>query len=155
MGRIVEFNANNWEQIHSFNAAAGIISENSHVPIPFSEASTFLESDIIAVYVNTTIPDGRRWRWGGYLERNFRSGLTVGGLNDAAGEPRSMYIGRITTIFFPKITAQYSLRFYFPTWFRSVQLLAWQYTGRDDNSTDIALAQEFANINFKLDQMLG
>lgn len=155
MGRIVEFNSANWDSIHSFSATAGKAGENSHIPIPPTEAPILLNSDIIAVYVNTAVPDGRGWRWGGFLERRFQSGLTVGGLTDAAGEPKSMYIGKITTIFFPKVTAQYSLKFYFPRWFKSVSLSCWQYTGVDDDTTAVSHALEFANLNFKLDQLLN
>jgi hypothetical protein len=155
MGRSVEFNASNWQQILFFSATAGRVGENSRVPIPPRDSFTLIESDIIAVHVSTTVPTGRRWRWGGTVEQRFRTGLTVGGTTDAAGEPKNMYIGAITTIFFPRITAQYSLRFHIPRWFDNVQVTAWQYTGPDDDLTDITLAQEFSNINFKLDQLLG
>ncbi|AFZ56910.1 hypothetical protein H6G54_12095 [Anabaena cylindrica FACHB-243] len=155
MGRVVNFNAANWESILNFSATAGQVGESAYIPIPPTESPIFLESDIIAVYVDTTVPNGRNWRWGGYVEQRFQSGLTVGGTNDSAGEPKSIYISRITTIFFPPITAQYSLKFYFPRWFKDVNLTCWQYTGVDDVVTDITLAQEFSNINFKLDQLLG
>jgi hypothetical protein len=154
MGRVVEFNAANWESIYNFSATAGILSENTYIPIPPTQAPIFLESDIIAVYADTTVPNGRKWRYAGYVEQRFQSGLTVGGNTDAAGEPKNMWVGKITTIFFPVITAQYSLKFYFPNWFKDVSLQVWQYTGVDDVKTDIVLAQEFANLNFKLDQLL-
>jgi len=155
MGRKVEFNALNWENIYSFSATAGKLSETTYIPIPPTQTPIFLESDIIAVYVNTNVPDGKHWRWGGFLEQRFTSGLLVGGGTDAAGEPKNMWIDKITTIFFPKITAQYSLKFYFPKWFKNVELQCWQYTGIDDTDEKILMVEEFANINFKLDQITG
>ncbi|MTJ11845.1 hypothetical protein FJR11_04385 [Anabaena sp. UHCC 0187] len=153
MTRNVSFTAQNWESIYTFNATAGILSENTYIPIPPATAPIFLESDIIAVYVNTDVPDGRNWRYGGFVEQRFTSGLTVGGSADAAGSPHNIYINKITTLFFPPITAQYSLKVYFPKWFKSVELQLWQYTGVDDTSENITLTEEFANINFKIDQL--
>lgn len=153
MGRKVDFNASNWESIYNYSATAGILSENTYIPIPPVSAPIFIESDIIAVYINTDVPNGRNWRYGGFVEQRFTSGLLVGGSSDAAGQPNSLYIDKITTIFFPPITAQYSLKFYFPKWFKSVQLQCWQYTGIDDTDEKILLVEEFANINFKLDQL--
>lgn len=153
MGRKVDFNASNWESIYNYSATAGILSENTYIPIPPVTAPIFIESDIIAVYVNTVIPNGRTWRYGGFLEQRFTTGLLVGGTTDAAGEPRNMWINKITAILFSPITAQYSLRFYFPKWFRAVELQCWQYTGIDDTEEKILLVEEFANINFKLDQL--
>lgn len=153
MGRIVNLNESNWENIYSFSATAGILSENTYVPIPPATAPIFIESDIIAVYVDTTVPDGRSWRYGGFLEQRFTSGLLVGGSTDAAGEPKNMWIDKITTIFFPVITAQYSLKFYFPKWFKNVSLQCWQYTGVDDTQEKILMVEEFANLNFKLDEI--
>lgn len=153
MGRKVEFNSSNWESIYSFSATAGKVSEGVYIPIPPAQAPIFIESDIIAVYVNTNIPEGKNWRWGGFLEQRFTSGLLVGGSVDAAGDPRNIYIGKIATIFFPKISAQYSLKFYFPKWFRNVELQCWQYTGVDDTDEKILMVEEFANLNFKLDQI--
>lgn len=153
MGRIVNLNGSNWESIYSFSATAGILSENTYIPIPPATAPIFIESDIIAVYVDTTVPDGRSWRYGGFLEQRFTSGLLVGGSTDAAGEPKNMWIDKITTIFFPVITAQYSLKFYFPKWFKNVSLQCWQYTGVDDTQEKILMVEEFANLNFKLDEI--
>jgi hypothetical protein len=155
MGRVVEFNAANWEQIISYSAAAVIMSENVYVPLLPYESPTFLENNIIAVYITTTIPNGRRWNFGGRVERRFISGLTVGGNTDAAGDIQPIFLNKITTILFSQITASYSLKFYFPDWFKDVQLQCWEYTGVDDTDENILLAQEFGNINFKLDQLLN
>ncbi|MBD2388446.1 hypothetical protein [Cylindrospermum sp. FACHB-282] len=154
MGRIVEFNEANWELIYNFSTTAVLFSANSYTPISPIDAPILLETDIVAVYIDTTVPDGRNWRYGGYTEQRFRSGIIIGGSNDAAGEPYNLWIGKITTLFFPRISAQYSLKFYPPKWFKDVSLQVWQYTGIDDESSDIASVQEFSNINFKLDQLL-
>ncbi|YAF95175.1 MAG: hypothetical protein AB3A66_21765 [Nodularia sp. CChRGM 3473] len=155
MGRVVEFNAANWQQLINYSATAVIMSENVYVPIPPIESPTFLENNIIAVYVTTTIPPGRFWNFGGNVEQRFISGLTVGGNTDAAGTIEKMWLNKITTILFSKISASYSLRFYFPRWFKDVHLQCWEYTGVDDTDEQILLAEEFGNINFKLDQLLN
>jgi hypothetical protein len=154
MGRVVEFNAANWQQLINYSAAAVIMSENVYVPLLPLESPTFLENNIIAVYASTTVPAGRRWNYAGTVEQRFISGLTVGGNTDAAGIIRKIWLNKITTILFPKISATYSLKFYFPDWFKDVQLQCWEYTGVDDTEENILLAQEFGNINFKLDQLL-
>ncbi len=155
MGRVVEFNAANWQQLINYSAAAVIMSENVYIPLIPLESATFLENHIIAVYVTTTVPAGRIWNFGGTVEQRFVSGLTVGGNADAAGIIRKIWLNKITTILFPKISATYSLKFYFPKWFKDVQFQCWEYTGVDDTNENILLAQEFGNINFKLDQLLG
>lgn len=155
MGRVVDFNASNWEQLINYSATAVILSENVYVPLNPYESSIFLESDIIAVHISTTIPEGSIWNFGGTVEQRFISGLTVGGNTDAAGDSQKMWLDKITTILFPKISATYSLKFYFPKWFKDVNLKCWQYTGVDDTDENIVLAEEFANINFKLDQLLS
>lgn len=155
MGRIVNFSASNWEQIYNYSATAGIAGENTHIPIPAVTIPTFLDSDIIAVYVSTVPPEGKNWRFGGNIEQRFISGLTVGGSVDAAGASRASWIDKITVLFFPKISASYSLKYYPPRWFKNVVLTIWQYTGVDDTEENIASTEEFSNINFKLDQING
>jgi hypothetical protein len=153
VNRVVQFNSSNWESIYSFSATAGILSDTTYIPIPPAQIPIFLESDIVAVYVSTDVPTGKRWRFGGYVEQRFATGFLVGGNADSAGEPKNIWVDKITTIFFPKITAQYSLKAYFPKWFKSVELQVWQYTGIDDTSERILMAEEFSNLNFKLDQI--
>lgn len=154
MGRVVEFNSSNWDSIFNFSATAGTTGgESSHIPIPPATAPIILTSSIIAAYISTTVPEGRRWTFGGRAVREFRSGLTVGGVSDVASKPEFLYVNKLTIIFFPKVTVEYTLSFYFPTWFKSVSLQCWQYTGTDDTTEDITLAQEFANLNFKIDQL--
>ncbi|WP_414545800.1 hypothetical protein [Nostoc sp. CCY0012] len=155
MGRVVEFNAANWQLLMNYSANAVILGEFTYVPLQPIESPTFLENNIIAVYISTTIPNGRRWNFGGTVEQRFISGLTVGGSTDAAGITRRMSLNKITTILFPKISASYSLKFYFPSWFKDVQLQCWEYTGIDDTDEQILLAEEFENINFKLNQLLN
>lgn len=155
MGRVVEFNTANWQQLINYSAAAVIMSENVYIPLNPLDSPTFLENSIIAVYITTIVPSGRIWNFGGTVEQRFISGLTVGGNTDATGIVRKIWLNKITTILFPKISATYSLKFYFPKWFKNVQLQCWEYTGIDDTDENILLAQEFGNINFKLDQLLS
>ena len=153
MGRIVQLNSSNWESIYSYSANAVILSERSHTTLSPVQIPIFLETDIIAVYVNTDVPAGKRWRWGGYVEQGFTTGLLVGGGIDSSGQPHNIWRGKITPLFFPIITAQYSVKVNFPTWFKNVELQVWQYTGIDDTSERIQMTEEFPNLNFKLDQI--
>ncbi len=155
MERLVQFTAGNWESIYTFSAVAEPKGNNSHIPIPPTSAPFLLTENIISVYIGTQVPANRNWVFGGRAVREFRTGLTIGGGVDAASKPEYLYCNKVTTIFFPRVSAEYSLKFYFPRWFKSVNLTCWKYTGTDDNETDVQIAQEFANVNFKLDQLLG
>jgi hypothetical protein len=146
-------NANNWESIYSYNATAGILSDNSYIPIPPVIAPVFIESDIIAVYTNTNVPSGRKWFRGGRVEQRLNTGITVGGNPDSTASVQYLILKEINIIFFPKLTSSYSLKFYFPTYFKNIELQVWQYTGVDDETSDIASAEQFGNINFKLNQL--
>ncbi|HYW21551.1 MAG TPA: hypothetical protein VE956_20060 [Nodularia sp. (in: cyanobacteria)] len=153
MTRIVQFTSNNWQSFLNYSTTAVILSNQTYIPIEPYTAPTFLNSSIIAVSVETTVPTGRTWVMGGWVEQMFISGLTVGGSIDAGGNSQRMFLDRITVILFPKISANYSLRFHFPKYFKDVRLNCWAYTGIDDTQQDINLAQEFANLNFKIDQL--
>ncbi|MFM6604012.1 MAG: hypothetical protein ACKPH3_08020 [Dolichospermum sp.] len=154
MGRVVNFNSSNWELIYDYSASATPVGENSYIPIPPVPIPIFLNSDIIAVYVKTNPPAGRIWRFGGNIEQRFISGLIVGGVVDSSGIPRRTSNDKITILFFPKISASYSLQYYPPKWFKDVNLMVWQYVGLDDTEENISMAEEFGNVNFKLDQII-
>jgi hypothetical protein len=150
MTRVVELaNSNNWENIYNYSVTAAI-DNDFPIPLPAVTLPIFLESDIVALYVNTQIPEGK---WGGRVEQIF-NGLTIGKVV-SSGEPKSLWINKLTTIFFPSITAQYSLRVVIPYWFYNYYLEVYRYTGIDDTTEEILLTQEFANLNFKLDQLLS
>jgi hypothetical protein len=78
VGRIVQLNSSNWESIYSYSATAVILSERSHTKLPPAQIPIFLESDIVAVYVDADEPVGKTWRWGGYVKQLFTTGLLVG-----------------------------------------------------------------------------
>lgn len=151
--RLVQFRADNWEQIVNYSDGGTILSNNVYRILEPLDSSILLTSSIIAVYVTTSVPNGKTWNFAGRVEQRFRSGLTVGGLTDAAGQSHPLWLDKITTILFAKISAEYSLKFLFPKWFRSVQVQCWMYTGVDDDASQVALSEEIGNINFKLDQI--
>jgi hypothetical protein len=153
--RIVQFRADNWQEIINYSDSGTILSNNVHRILDPLDSSILLDSSIIAVYVTTSVPEGKTWNFAGRVEQRFRSGLTVGGLTDAAGQSHPLWLDKITTILFNKISAEYSLKFLFPRWFRNVQVLCWMYTGLDDDASQVALSEEIANVNFKLDQIQG
>jgi hypothetical protein len=84
------------------------------------------------------------------------TGLVVGGNQDATtvkGQP--LFLNQINLILFNKISTNYGVSIKVPKWFPRASVTVWEYTGKDDTSEEILLTQEFANINFKLDQLLN
>lgn len=153
MTRLIEIgNSANWENIYQYSATAEI---DNGFPIPLKSVVLpfFIETDIISVYVNTEIPSGKRWRWGGKCEQIF-NGLSLGKIT-SSGEQKPLWINKLQTIFFPSITAQYSLRFEIPYWFFNYYLEVYAYNGKDDTSEKVLMIEEFSNLNFKIDKIMS
>ncbi|MCC5641072.1 hypothetical protein LC593_35655 [Nostoc sp. CHAB 5844] len=159
--RVVELsNSNNWQSIYSTNInAVQVPMQNGgyiHSPIPEIVVPLVINKFILAVSVNTDVPTNSIWKFAGYLNQKISTGLVVGGTQDAVtvrGRPLSL--DQINLIFFPKFSTSYSVSVKVPKWFTRATVTVWEYTGIDDTSEEILLSQEFANINFKLDQLLN
>ena len=91
-----------------------------------------------------------------YANQKMSTGLVLGGSQDATlNKSQALFLDQINLVMFPKISANFSLSILLPKWFRSAQIIVWRYKGIDDTSEEILLTQEFANLNFKLDQLLS
>ena len=152
MKRLLAFNSQNWESVHSYSATAGTIGDIK-IPIAPTECPFLMEESIIAAYASATVPEGRTWRTGGWLEAVYQTGLTVGGSQDAVGGHKRFLLNKITVIFLPQNNLTYSAKIYFPKWLDDVNFQLWKYTGVDDTDLEVYLSQEIENINFKLDQL--
>jgi hypothetical protein len=157
MGRILELsNAANWEQIFSGSYEAQQITQNKFAPIPEQTIPVQLEKFVLAVYVQTTEPEGKNWLFGGFANQLVSIPVTVGGnLNSTINNRKKVWLDTISLCLFAKYTTSYGLSFSFPAWFRDATVIVWQYTGLDDDSTEKLLVEESLNINFKLDQILN
>ncbi|BAT53783.1 hypothetical protein NOS3756_27460 [Nostoc sp. NIES-3756] len=159
--RVVELNnSDNWESIYSTNInAVSVPMENGTSlinPIPEIVVPFVLDKFILAVSIDTDVPTDSVWRFAGYINQKISTGLVIGGSQDATtvrGQP--IFLDRINLILFQKISTSYAVSIRVPKWFTRTGVTVWQYTGVDDTSEEILLTQEFANINFKLDQLLN
>ena len=69
MTRVVEIgNSNNWENIYNYSVTAAI-DNDFPIPLPAVTLPIFLESDIVALYVNTQVPEGNYGNGGVGLSR--------------------------------------------------------------------------------------
>ncbi|BAY21687.1 hypothetical protein NIES2100_14440 [Calothrix sp. NIES-2100] len=159
--RVVELNnKDNWEDLYYTDIAAiqvplqngrYLLNPISEIVIPFS-----LDKFILAVNIETDIPEGSIWNFAGYINQKISTGLVVGGSQDATlVKGKVLFLDRINLILFDKISTLYATSIKVPRWFPRAKVTVWQYIGVDDTSEEILSTQEFANINFKLDQLLS
>lgn len=159
--RVVELSdSNNWQSIYSTNVNAVQVpmQDGKYLtdPIPEIVVPVLLDKFILAVSVDTDVPSGSIWRFAGYLNQKISTGLVIGGGQDATiikGQP--LFLDQINLVLFQKISTNYAVSIKVPRWFPRASITVWEYTGVDDTSEEILLGQEFANINFKLDQLLN
>ncbi|MBH8575454.1 hypothetical protein I8752_21065 [Nostocaceae cyanobacterium CENA369] len=125
-------------------------------PIPEIVVPFVLDKFILAVSVETDVPADSVWRFAGYINQKISTGLVIGGVHDATTvRGRPLLLDQINLIIFQKISTSYAVSIKVPRWFPRASVNVWEYTGVDDTSEEILLSQEFANINFKLDQLLN
>lgn len=159
--RVVELNnSDNWQSIYTnnVNAVQVPMQDGKYLtdPIPEIVVPVLLDKFILAVSVDTDVPSGSMWRFAGYLNQKISTGLVIGGGQDATiikGQP--LFLDQINLVLFQKISTNYAVSIKVPRWFPRASITVWEYTGVDDTSEEILLGQEFANINFKLDQLLN
>ncbi|MBD2344165.1 hypothetical protein [Anabaena subtropica] len=159
--RVVELNnSNNWESIYSTNInAVSVPMQNGTSlinPIPEIVVPFVLDKFILAVSVDTEVPNDSVWRFAGYINQKISTGIVIGGGQDATSvSGRPLFLDRVNLILFQKISTSYAVSIRVPKWFPRAGVTVWQYIGVDDTSEEILLTQEFGNINFKLDQLLN
>jgi hypothetical protein len=159
--RVVQLSNNaNWESLYRTSVTGGTVytdaGEAIPLPIPPVIIPFLLESFIFAISISTAVPEDATWRFAGYANQKMSTGLVLGGSQDATlNKSEKLFLDQINLVMFPKISANFSLSISLPKWFRSAQIIVWRYIGVDDTSEEILLTQEFANLNFKLDQLLS
>lgn len=159
MTRVLQLaNVANWEQIYTYSASAVKINDRMYEPIPEIEVPLLIEKHVLAVYVNTSVPEGSVWYFGGFLNQKFQLGLTIGGVPDADElTRRKLSLNRIKLVVLPKITANYAISLSVPKWFKSVSLTVWQYIGDDYDSVEKLLTGEISlsleRIESKIDAL--
>ncbi|MTJ50907.1 hypothetical protein [Dolichospermum sp. UHCC 0259] len=159
--RIVELsNSSNWESLYTTNLTGGTVytdeGEPKAIPIPPVTIPFLLDSFVFAISVSTAVPEAADWRFAGWANQKMSTGIVLGGSQDATvNKSQALFLDQVNLVMFPKISTDFSLGVTLPKWFRSAQIIVWRYTGVDDTSEEILLTQEFANINFKLEQLLS
>lgn len=161
MVRIVNLsNGDSWQNVYSTDiSAVKVPLENGkylmgriapiQVPILFS-------NHILAVNVETEIPEDAEWQYAGRVIQKTSTGLVIGGTQDAVMVRRyPLWLENVNLLLFERISATYSISIRVPKWFPRAIISVWEYIGVDDDSLAISNAAEFANINFKLDQLLS
>lgn len=153
MTRLVEFRADNWEPVFTYQAAAVTTPTGNHVPLLPVDSPIVLSGHILAVLVSTTVPPGRVWRYGGWVRQRFFSGLQLGGSADSSSIGQHLLLDEVMVLVLEKISADYAVRFSFPRYFKDVNLTMWQYTGVDTDSLTTNVASALAGITFQLDNL--
>ncbi|QLE55668.1 hypothetical protein [Nostoc sp. TCL26-01] len=157
--RVVELsNSANWQSIYSttVNAVQVPMQDGKYLmnPIPEIVVPFVVDKFILAISVDTDVPTDSIWRFAGYINQRISTGLVVGGGQDATTvNGRPLFLDQVNLILFQKISTSYAVSIKVPRWFPRASVNIWEYTGVDDTSEEILLTQEFANINFRLDQI--
>ena len=157
--RVVELNNSaNWQSIFSTNiVAVQVPMQNGKYlinPIPEIVVPFLVDKFILAVSVETDVPSESNWRFAGYINQKISTGIVIGGGQDATNvKGKALFLDQINLILFDKISTNYAVSVKVPKWFPRASVTVWEYTGVDDTSEEILLTQEFANINFRLDQI--
>lgn len=129
-------NSANWDAIWSQAASGTTTRPIDPVTVPF-----LIEQHIIAVLVSSSAIKPT-WKWGGYLSKRIRLGLTVGGLPDTDSvNKRKLFVNRVQLFIFPQLSPDYGLEVEFPKWFTSVNLNVWAYTGSIGDTTEQKIEQ--------------
>jgi hypothetical protein len=148
----------NWNQVYSTTVAAVFIGSDRYAPIPKITVPVLLESQVVACYV-TCLPDKPTWRFAAWMNQNIQTGLTIGGLTDAENvQRRKIWLRKITLARLEKLSENYSISFDVPSWFQSVSLQVWEYTGVIEDSTEDLINQirdnELPRLEQKIDDLL-
>lgn len=151
-------NSDNWKLIYNENTSAVTLPKEGggYKIVPISDISipVLLDVFVLAVRISTVVPSGRNWKFAGYLRQSVSTGLSVFESQDASfTSRRPLFLDKINLILYSKISTNYSISIKVPDWFENAGVAVWKYTGIDDTAENISIAEEFANINFKLDQI--
>ncbi|BAY22373.1 hypothetical protein NIES2100_21360 [Calothrix sp. NIES-2100] len=144
-------NSANWELIHNENISAVFLPKQGGgykaVPIPEISIAAALDVFVVAVRIATVVPEGRTWRFAGFLKQNVTTGIAAFTSADASFNRRySLFLDKINLIIFPQISTDYSISIKLPDWFENAGIAIWRYTGIDTDSTE-ELVNQIKNVD--------
>ena len=156
---MITFLADKWEPIWTFNQIAAPLNEldEGYEPFPELICPITLESDLIAIYADN--PQGKdSWQSAGYAFQTVRSGLAVGGQNDALTAKIWVRLKNVNLLRFPWKLSGWQLSFKPNYWHKEINLQAWEYTGdlptAEQQSRDLLqneIASQLLVIDTKID----
>ena len=128
-------------------------------PIVDIEVPVLLTSRVVAVYAisETMLP---HWKSAGFLNHKIKTGITVGGNNDARfNGSHHVLLRQINVLTIPTTSYQgeYALTFSVRPWHEDIYLQFWEYTGVVEDSENDLIIEEVVRrileIQLKLDEM--
>lgn len=113
------FNETAWTQVWNISPAS---KDKIQCPV-------LLNSKILAVLITSPTIKENEWYRAAFIQREVRSGLIVGGSNDARLDAsRRLYLNRLQ-IFTYNVDIEYALTASCQIYGNGVNLFAWEYTG--------------------------
>lgn len=149
MGRSLQLsNTANWNLVYNFSTVAVQVTANKWARIPDIVVPFQFDAHVLAVYVNTNVPEGKDWNFAGYLFQKFLLGITVGGVPEADTlSVRTLSLDEVKLVIYPKITTTYSITIRVPKWFKDASIQVWEYTGPDFDTVDDSLQRIEQKVN--------
>lgn len=126
---VYQLNEDNWLLFYNETVARPNI-----FPLPLENwafsPSLQSEAELLAVYVDS--PNGQdSWSFGGFLNIEFSTGLTVGGSTDAKSNTvRKLKLNEIQLFPIQKFSSSYGIEFSIPYWIPDINAYIWEYTGQ-------------------------
>jgi hypothetical protein len=103
------------------------------------------DRSIISVAISTTVPIGKLWRGAGSISKVVPTGIG----DSFSGSPKYLKLGQRNLVQYEDNTANYTLIYSPPRWFRDVTIGIYQYEGPDTSAIEIDLT----NIESKIDAL--
>lgn len=131
--------ASNWSLSYTASVAATVIGQvngnNVYAKITPIKPPIIIDSSIIAIAINTTIPTGKQWVYGGNFLRYANSEFG----NMFIGEKKPLFIGFNLGIF-DDFFGDYQIQLSVPRWFTSANIAVYQYEGNTQTVSEQELA---------------
>lgn len=124
------FLAENWDPIWILSQEVAPLNglDEGYEPYPELVCPLLLNSDLIAIYADN--PQGKdSWKSAGYAFQTVRSGLAVGGQNDAITAKLWVRLKTVNLLRLPWKISGWQLSFTPNYWHKQIDLQAWEYTG--------------------------
>jgi hypothetical protein len=119
----------------SFSALGLPDKPGYHYPIDPILVPVLLEARIIAVTA-TSATAKSRWTYAGKARQKIQTGITVGGVVDAASvSVKKLSLDKVNLIVFNALTPTYALEIEPIWWLADITLSVWAYTGIDSDTT--------------------